>query len=84
MFARCMTMTSTITYRHSSSAGDQPGFSSRYSHGNAAAAEIGLPPSEILFVDDSQKNVDGALAAGWQAVLYTQGTDLGACIKPYL
>ena len=51
---------------------------------DAAAAEIGLPPSEILFVDDSQKNVDGALAAGWQAVLYTQGTDLGACIKPYL
>lgn len=51
---------------------------------DAAAAEIGLPPSEILFVDDSQKNVDGALAAGWQAVLYTQGTDLGECIKPYL
>ena len=51
---------------------------------DAAAAEIGLPPSEILFVDDSQKNVDGALAAGWQAVLYTQGTDLGDCIKPYL
>ena len=51
---------------------------------DAAAAEIGLQPSEILFVDDSQKNVDGALAAGWQAVLYTQGTDLGDCIKPYL
>ena len=51
---------------------------------DAAAAEIGLPPSELLFVDDSQKNVDGALAAGWQAVLYTQGTDLGACIEPYL
>lgn len=51
---------------------------------DAAAAEIGLLPSEILFVDDSQKNVDGALAAGWQAVLYTQGTDLGECIKPYL
>ena len=51
---------------------------------DAAAAEIGLPTSEILFVDDSQTNVDGALAAGWQAVLYTQGTDLGECIKPYL
>lgn len=51
---------------------------------DAAAAEIGLPPSEILFVDDSQKNVEAARAAGWQAVLYVQGTDLGACLEPYL
>ena len=51
---------------------------------DAAAAEIGLPPSEILFVDDSQTNVDGALDAGWQAILYVQGTDLGACLAPYL
>ena len=51
---------------------------------DAVAAEIGFPPSEILFVDDSQKNVDGALAAGWQAALYVQGTDLGACIANYL
>lgn len=51
---------------------------------DAAAAEIGLPPSEILFVDDSQKNVDGALDAGWLAILYVQGTDLGACLAPYL
>ena len=50
----------------------------------AAAAEIGFPPEEILFVDDSQKNVDGAIAAGWQSVLYVQGTDLGACIANYL
>ena len=48
------------------------------------AAEIGFPPAEILFVDDSQKNVDGARAAGWQAALYVQGTDLGACIANYL
>jgi putative hydrolase of the HAD superfamily len=51
---------------------------------DAAAAEIGVPPEEILFVDDSQKNVDGAIAAGWQSVLYVQGTDLGACIANYL
>ena len=51
---------------------------------DAAAAEIGFPPEEILFVDDSQKNVDGARAAGWQAVLYVQGTDLGACLANYL
>ena len=51
---------------------------------DAAAAEIGLPPSEILFVDDSQTNVDGALAAGWQALYYQQGTDLRACLEAYL
>ena len=51
---------------------------------DVAAAEIGFPPEEILFVDDSQKNVDGALAAGWQAALYVQGTDLGACLANYL
>lgn len=51
---------------------------------DAAAAEIGLPPEEILFIDDSQRNVDGARAAGWQAALYEQGTDLGACIEKNL
>ena len=51
---------------------------------DAAAAEIGLPPAEILFVDDSQTNVDGALAAGWQALYYKQGTDLRACLEAYL
>ena len=47
---------------------------------DAAVAEIGFPPAEILFVDDSQRNVDGARSAGWQAVLYVQGTDLGECL----
>ena len=51
---------------------------------DAAAAEIGLPPEEILFIDDSQRNVDGALAAGWKAALYRQGTDLRACIEKNL
>ena len=51
---------------------------------DAAAAEIGLPPAEILFVDDSQTNVDGALSAGWQAIYYAQGTDLRACVYGYL
>ena len=51
---------------------------------DAAAAEIGFPPAEILFVDDSQRNVDGARSAGWQAVLYVQGTDLGDCLANYL
>lgn len=30
-----------------------------------------IEPSAALFIDDSQKNVDGAKAAGWQAVLFT-------------
>ena len=51
---------------------------------DAAAAEIGFPPAEILFVDDSQRNVDGARSAGWQAALYVQGTDLGDCLANYL
>ncbi len=30
-----------------------------------------LDPAATLFIDDSQKNVDGAIAAGWRAVLFT-------------
>jgi FMN phosphatase YigB (HAD superfamily) len=37
-----------------------------------AAAELaGVEPAEILFVDDRPENVEGALAAGYDAVLYT-------------
>lgn len=36
---------------------------------NAAIAGIGLPPSEILFLDDSPRNVEGARAAGIDARL---------------
>jgi len=35
-----------------------------------------LDPAETLFIDDSQKNVDGAIAAGWQAVLFTDAETL--------
>ena len=51
---------------------------------DAAAAEIGIPTEEILFVDDSPVNVEGALKAGWQAVHYQPGTDLGACVEKCL
>lgn len=33
-----------------------------------------LAPEACRFIDDSKKNVDGAIAAGWQAMLFT-GTD---------
>ena len=49
-----------------------------------AQEEIGFPSEEILFVDDSQRNVDAARAAGWQAVRYQPGSDLAACIANYL
>lgn len=40
------------------------------------AKDFGLEPSASLFIDDSQKNVDGAIAAGWQAVLFTSPEQL--------
>ena len=43
-------------------------------------AQIGLPAEQMFFIDDSQKNVDGALAAGLPAVYYEPGTDLEALI----
>lgn len=33
-------------------------------------AAFDLDPAATIFIDDSQKNVDGAKAAGWQAVLF--------------
>lgn len=35
-----------------------------------------LEPAATLFIDDSQKNVDGAKEAGWQAVLFTDAAKL--------
>lgn len=31
---------------------------------------LGIVPSQIIFFDDSQANIDAAKAAGWQAFLY--------------
>lgn len=38
------------------------------------AKAFGLEPEATLFIDDSRKNVEGARAAGWQAVHFT-GTE---------
>jgi 2-haloacid dehalogenase len=35
------------------------------------AKSFNLDPCACLFIDDSRKNVDGAIAAGWQSVLFT-------------
>lgn len=34
------------------------------------ARDLGLDPSEILFIDDKQSNIDGAFRAGMQAAVY--------------
>jgi len=50
----------------------------------AVVREIGLPAERMFFIDDSQKNVDGAIAAGLPAVYYEPGTDLEALINNVL
>lgn len=46
-------------------------------------AAFGLEPSATLFIDDSQKNVEGARAAGWQAVLFTDAETLRADLERF-
>ena len=46
----------------------------------AVVKQIGLPAEEMFFIDDSQRNVDGSIAAGLPAVYYEPGTDLEALI----
>lgn len=36
-----------------------------------AARELGVTPEECVFVDDQQRHIDGALAAGMRGILYT-------------
>ena len=50
----------------------------------AVVERIGLPAEEMFFIDDSQRNVDGAVAAGLPAVYYEPGTDLEALISGVL
>ena len=40
------------------------------------AAGFGLEPAATLFIDDTHANVDGAIAAGWQAVQFTDAPTL--------
>lgn len=47
------------------------------------AASFGLDPAATLFIDDSQPNVDGAIAAGWQAVLFTGADKLEQDLKKF-
>jgi HAD superfamily hydrolase (TIGR01509 family) len=44
----------------------------------AVVDHMGLPPAELIFVDDRQANVDGAAAAGLQAVRFQGAAQLRA------
>lgn len=46
--------------------------------------DIGLPSDQLLFIDDSQKNVEGAIAAGLPAIYYEPGTDLESLLAAVL
>lgn len=50
----------------------------------AAIAELGCRPEEILFVDDSQKNVDAALSLGINARLCRTDEDFFAIFAPMI
>lgn len=50
----------------------------------AVIEDIALPAEEMLFIDDSQKNVDAAIDAGLPAVYYEPGTDLGELIAKHV
>lgn len=47
-------------------------------------SDIGLPAEQVLFIDDSMKNVEGSVAAGLPAVFYQPGTDLEALLEDVL
>jgi putative hydrolase of the HAD superfamily len=50
----------------------------------AVVREIGIPAEQMLFIDDSQRNVDGSIEAGLPAVYYEPGTDLSALVYDVL
>ena len=48
------------------------------------ARAIGLPPGRVLFFDDLPANVQGAQAAGMQAVLVRSPEDVASALRPWL
>ena len=48
------------------------------------AHEIGVPPRRILFFDDTLPNIEGARAAGLQAVHVRSPEDLLRAVRPWL
>ena len=50
----------------------------------AVMEDVGLPLENMLFIDDSQLNVDGAIASGLRSVYYKPGSDLAALLAEVL
>jgi putative hydrolase of the HAD superfamily len=48
------------------------------------AREIGVPPRRILFFDDTPHNVEGARAAGLQAVHVRSPEDVLGAVRPWM
>ena len=51
---------------------------------HAVMEDIGIPAEYMLFIDDSQRNVDGSIEAGLPAVYYEPGSDLVALLAEAL
>ncbi len=47
------------------------------------AGDLGLDPARVLFIDDNQINVDGAVAAGWQARVAKGPEAAGAVLSEF-
>ena len=46
-----------------------------------AVERSGLPAAELVFVDDKQANVDGAIAVGLDGILFTGADDLRRALR---
>ena len=46
--------------------------------------QVDCEPEHLIFIDDSQKNVEGAIASGLPAVYYDPSTDLAALLAEVL
>ena len=49
----------------------------------AVCARTGYRPGELMLVDDAQRNVDGARAAGWHALLWNGTQPLAELVSDY-
>lgn len=50
----------------------------------AVMERVGLPSEQMLFIDDSRRNVEGAIASGLPSVYYEPGSDLCALLAEVL
>lgn len=48
---------------------------------HAAAQRFGLQPTELLFIDDIEHNVDAARALGWRGLHFTSAADCAAALR---